>query len=130
MLRAPLRRSSFRHAALRRRLSVRVLDGGLSTQLENHHGVDLAERPKLWAAGLLADATGRPNRPSTSCVSADAQAAKIYADSFGKDPKFYDFWRAMQSYRHTFGVDGTNPEGKTNIILSPDNEYLKEFVGE
>ncbi|MAW98906.1 MAG: protease modulator HflC [Sphingomonas sp.] len=63
-------------------------------------------------------------------ADADAQAAKIYADSFGKDPKFYDFWRAMQSYRHTFGVDGTNPEGKTNIILSPDNEYLKEFVGE
>ena len=62
-------------------------------------------------------------------ADADAQAAKIYAASFGKDPKFYDFWRAMQSYRHTFGVDGTSPEGKSTIIMSPDNEYLKEFEG-
>ncbi|WP_184002222.1 protease modulator HflC [Stakelama sediminis] len=60
-------------------------------------------------------------------ANADAQAAKIYAQSFGKDPKFYNFWRAMQSYRHTFGVDGTNPKGKTSIILSPNNEYLQEF---
>ena len=27
---------------------------------------------------------------------------KIYADAYGKDPKFYDFYRAMQSYDTTF----------------------------
>lgn len=37
---------------------------------------------------------------------ADAQAARIYAESFTKDADFYDFYRAMQSYRHTFGADG------------------------
>ena len=37
-----------------------VLDGGLSTQLELHHGVDLArDHPRSWTAGLLADAAGR-----------------------------------------------------------------------
>ena len=39
-------------------------------------------------------------------AEADADAARIYADSFGKDPDFYDFYRAMQSYRDTFGTDG------------------------
>lgn len=62
-------------------------------------------------------------------AEADAQAAGIYASAYGKDPKFYDFYRAMQSYRHTFGVDGTKPEGQTSIVLSPGNDYLREFRG-
>src|SRR3546814_9692256 len=31
--------------------------------------------------------------------NADGEAARIYAASYGKDPDFYDFYRAMQSYR-------------------------------
>lgn len=62
-------------------------------------------------------------------ATADADAAKIYAAAFGKDPEFYDFYRAMQSYKTTFGVDGTKPTGATNLILSPGNDYLREFRG-
>ncbi|TCP99438.1 membrane protease subunit HflC [Sphingomonas sp. PP-F2F-A104-K0414] len=63
-------------------------------------------------------------------AQADADSAKIYAESFGKDADFYDFYRAMQSYRHTFGADGgTPPTGSTSIILSPNNSYLREFEG-
>ena len=60
-------------------------------------------------------------------ADAEAQAAKTYADSFGKDPQFYDFYRAMQSYNATFA----NPENKTasTIVLSPDNDYLRQFRG-
>jgi len=58
-------------------------------------------------------------------AEADAQAAKIYAQSFGKDPEFYDFYRAMQSYDTTFG----SKDSTSSIILSPDNEYLKQFRG-
>ena len=63
-------------------------------------------------------------------AQADADAARIYASSFGKDADFYEFYRAMQSYQTTFLGDGTNPPaGSTSIILSPDNDYLKEFTG-
>ena len=63
-------------------------------------------------------------------AEADANAARIYADAFSKDADFYDFYRAMQSYRHTFGADGNPPpEGATNIIMSPGNAYLREFQG-
>ena len=63
-------------------------------------------------------------------AEADGQAAQIYAASFGKDPAFYDFYRAMQSYRYTF-APGTaeNPKGETSIVLSPSNDYLREFQG-
>lgn len=62
-------------------------------------------------------------------AEAEASASKIYADSFNRDADFYDFYRAMQSYRQTFGADGSTPQGETSIILSPNNEYLKQFQG-
>lgn len=62
-------------------------------------------------------------------AEADAQAAATYAESFNKDPDFYNFYRAMQSYRMTFGIDGANAPGSSNVLLSPDNEYLREFRG-
>lgn len=62
-------------------------------------------------------------------AQADADAAKTYAASFGKDPQFYDFYRAMQSYLTTFVGDGQEKPAQTNIILSPQNDYLKEFTG-
>jgi membrane protease subunit HflC len=62
-------------------------------------------------------------------AEADAEAARIYANSFGKDADFYEFYRAMQSYQTTFLGDGNSPAAGTNIILSPQNDYLKEFTG-
>ncbi|WP_347302860.1 protease modulator HflC [Croceibacterium sp. TMG7-5b_MA50] len=56
-------------------------------------------------------------------ATAEANAASTYADAYGKDPDFYDFYRAMQSYRRTFEMG----EGESNIILSPDNDYLRQF---
>lgn len=63
-------------------------------------------------------------------AEADAQASKIYAAAFNQDADFYDFYRAMQSYRQTFvGTNGQAPKGSTNMILSPGNDYLREFRG-
>ena len=63
-------------------------------------------------------------------AEADAEAANTYAEAFGKDPDFYDFYRAMQSYESTFINDGTGKEmGRSSIILSPSNDYLREFRG-
>ena len=59
-------------------------------------------------------------------ADADATAARMYAESYGKDPQFYDFYRAMQSYDQTFATDA---EGESSIILSPDNDYLRQFRG-
>ena len=64
-------------------------------------------------------------------AEADAEAARTYAASFGKDPQFYDFYRAMQSYRTTFLGDGQQGSAVagTTVVLSPENDYLKEFSG-
>ena len=59
-------------------------------------------------------------------AEASAEAARIYADAYGKDPKFYDFYRAMQSYRQTFLAG----EGQSTMVLSDDSEYFRQFKGE
>lgn len=58
-------------------------------------------------------------------AEAEAEAASVYAAAYGKDADFYDFYRAMESYRRTF----EQGKGDSSIILSPDNEYLRQFRG-
>lgn len=59
-------------------------------------------------------------------AEAEANAANTYAAAYGKDPEFYDFYRAMQSYRTTF----EQGSGNSTMILSPDSEYLRQFRGQ
>lgn len=51
----------------------------------------------------------------------DAEAARIYNDAYGRDPKFYDFYRSLESYRRSFG------DGNTSMVLSPDSEFFRYF---
>lgn len=59
-------------------------------------------------------------------AEASASAASIYAEAYGKDPKFYDFYRAMQSYRQTF----LTGQGQSSMVLSDDSEYFRQFKGD
>src|SRR3546814_18237091 len=47
-------------------------------------------------------------------AEADADASRISAERFGKDPDFYDFYRALQSYRKTLS---TQAKGGASVIL-------------
>lgn len=58
-------------------------------------------------------------------AQAEATAANTYADAFNKDPDFYDFYRAMQSYDTVFSGEDDN----SSIIMSDDNAYLRQFKG-
>jgi len=51
----------------------------------------------------------------------DGQRNKIFADAFGKDPKFFSFYRAMQAYEKAL------IGGETSLILSPDSDFFKFF---
>lgn len=63
-------------------------------------------------------------------AEADAEAAAIYAGAFNRDPAFYDFYRAMQSYRISFlGTQPNGQRGRSSVILSPNNDYLRQFRG-
>lgn len=52
---------------------------------------------------------------------ADATATKIYADSFGQDTGFYEFYRSLNAYKTTFNSSGDL------IILDPKSDFFKFF---
>lgn len=51
----------------------------------------------------------------------DAEAIRIYAEAFGKDPEFFAFYRSMQAYRNAM------KGGDTTMVLSPDSDFFKYF---
>ena len=51
----------------------------------------------------------------------DGQRNRIFANAFGKDPQFFGFYRAMQSYEKAL------IGGDTSLILSPDSDFFKFF---
>ncbi len=51
----------------------------------------------------------------------DGQRNRIFADAFGRDPKFFAVYRAMQSYEKAL------IGGDTSLILSPDSDFFKFF---
>ena len=51
----------------------------------------------------------------------DGTRNRIFAQAFGKDPEFFGFYRAMQSYEKAL------IGGDTSLILSPDSDFFKFF---
>ena len=49
---------------------------------------------------------------------ADANATRIYANAYGKDPEFYNFIKTLETYSNTL-------DSSTQFILSTENPYLK-----
>ena len=53
----------------------------------------------------------------------DAEAIRIFAEAFGQNPEFFDFYRSLQAYREALG------DGATSFVLSPDSEFFRFFNG-
>ncbi|ABE44516.1 protease modulator HflC [Polaromonas sp. JS666] len=53
----------------------------------------------------------------------DAEAARTYAESFGRDPQFAQFYRSLDAYKASFG--------KKNdvMVLDPSSEFFKAMRG-
>ncbi|WP_204376884.1 protease modulator HflC [Aquitalea pelogenes] len=51
----------------------------------------------------------------------DAQANRILAAAFSKDPKFYKFYRSLQTYRQALS------DSAPTLLLTPDSALLHDF---
>ncbi|GMB08768.1 protease modulator HflC [Thermolongibacillus altinsuensis] len=55
-------------------------------------------------------------------ASGEQEAARIYNETFAKDPDFYQFYRTLESYKKTIGED-------TVVILPANSPYAKWLLG-
>jgi len=49
---------------------------------------------------------------------ADAQRNSIFADAFGADPEFFEFYRSLTAYQRSL------QQGNSTLVLSPDSEFF------
>jgi membrane protease subunit HflC len=53
----------------------------------------------------------------------DAKASALYAESFGRDPQFAQFYRSLEAYRSSF-------RSKSDVIVvDPNNDFFKAMRG-
>jgi modulator of FtsH protease HflC len=53
----------------------------------------------------------------------DARASAIYADAFGRDPQFANFYRSLEAYRASF-------RSRSDVmVLDPNSEFFKAMRG-
>jgi len=70
------------------------------------------------ALEIVGTATGEAERIRGQ---ADAERARLFAESFGKDPAFAGFYRSMRAYETSLG------QGDATLVLSPDSEFFRYF---
>jgi len=51
----------------------------------------------------------------------DGERNRIFAESFGRDPDFFAFYRSMQAYEQGL------KSGDTRLVISPDSEFFRYF---
>ena len=51
----------------------------------------------------------------------EAERNGIFAQSYGEDPEFFDFYRSMQAYAQSLEDSGTT------LVLSPNSEFFRYF---
>jgi modulator of FtsH protease HflC len=87
-------------------------------------GAEIAQRIRARAERERTVLIAESNRQSQILRGeGDADAIKIYADAFGKDPEFFSFYRSMEAYRNALKPDGTT------MVLSPDSDFFSYFKG-
>jgi membrane protease subunit HflC len=52
----------------------------------------------------------------------DAERSRIFADAYGRDENFFEFYRSMRAYTQALG-EGSG----TTMVLSPNSEFFRFF---
>ena len=68
----------------------------------------------------LADATREAQHIR---AEADARAAAAYARAYARNPEFAAFYRSMQAYKNTLGLEGDI------LVIAPEGDFFKYLHG-
>ncbi|SIT81823.1 protease FtsH subunit HflC [Yoonia rosea] len=94
---------------------------------ERARGNEAAQRIRAGADRTVIELVSEAERESQIIQGeADARRNEIFAEAFGADPEFFEFYRSMTAYQRSL------TPGNSTLVLSPDNEffnYLKSDQG-
>ncbi|SDC33469.1 protease modulator HflC [Ruegeria marina] len=90
-------------------------------------GEEAAQRIRAQADRTVVELVSEARREAEIARGeADAERNAIFAEAFGKDPEFFEFYRSLSAYEKAL------KGGNSSLVLSPDSEffnYLKSPSG-
>lgn len=82
-------------------------------------GEEAAQRVRALADRTVVELTSEATREADIVRGqADAERNAIFADAFGRDPEFFEFYRSLTAYERS--LRGEN----STMVLSPDSEFF------
>ncbi len=95
---------------------------------ERARGNEAAQRVRAQADRTVVELVSDARREAEiTRGEADAERNAIFAEAFGKDPEFFEFYRSLSAYERALRG------GNSSMVLSPDSEffnYLKSPTGQ
>ncbi|WP_170784354.1 protease modulator HflC [Ruegeria lacuscaerulensis] len=95
---------------------------------ERARGNEAAQRVRAQADRTVVELVSDANREAEIIRGeADAERNAIFAEAYGADPEFFEFYRSLTAYEKALGG------GNSSMVLSPDSEffnYLKSPTGQ
>ena len=94
---------------------------------ERARGNEAAQRIRAQADRTVVELVSEAEREAEIIRGeADAERNSIFAEAYGRDPEFFEFYRSLNAY------EGALKGGNSSLVLSPDSEffnYLKSSRG-
>lgn len=94
---------------------------------ERARGNEAAQRVRAQADRTVVELVSEAKREAeVTRGEADAQRNNIFAQAYGKDSEFFEFYRSLTAYTRALKA------GNSSIVMSPDSEffnYLKSSTG-
>ncbi|GAA6181300.1 MULTISPECIES: protease modulator HflC [unclassified Shimia] len=85
-------------------------------------GEEAAQRIRATADRTVVELVSKSKRESEiTRGEADARRNAIFADAFGADPEFFEFYRSLNAYR------GALQSGNSTMVLSPNSDFFNYF---
>ena len=82
-------------------------------------GNEAAQRVRAQADRTVVELVSDANRQAEIIRGeADAERNAIFAEAFGADPEFFEFYRSLTAYERA--LKGSN----STMVLSPDSEFF------
>lgn len=89
---------------------------------ERARGNEAAQRVRAQADRTVVELVSEARREAEiTRGEADAERNGIFAEAFGEDPEFFEFYRSLNAYRAALKGDNSS------IVMSPDSDFFNYF---
>ncbi|WP_425043546.1 protease modulator HflC [Primorskyibacter sp. S87] len=86
---------------------------------ERARGNEAAQRVRAQADRTVVELVSEARRESEIIRGeADAERNAVFAEAFGRDPEFFEFYRSLTAYERAL------KGGNSSLVLSPDSEFF------